>query len=302
MIAVVPVREGQLPAGADAAVMECDGRVLVIGSDVEGAAATLRASVSERWSCEAGPFAPAAWAGALARELADERQLVLPASPDGRDLAGRLAAAMGRPCHAWCTRISSTQVVLTRLDGAQAVTLEVDGPFVATLVPVRFPDDVPPAAMPPAARVVDLWPSSARDASVLRVDDADPAEVDLAESSRILAGGVGLGGSEEFSVLAEVAAALGASLGATRPVADRGVVGHERQIGTTGAMVDPDLYLAFGISGAVQHTAGLGHPERVVSVNLDASCPMMAMSDLAVVADAPATLRALAHRLAEASR
>ena len=62
-------------------------------------------------------------------------------------------------------------------------------------------------------------------------------------------------------------------------------------------MVDPVLYVAFGISGAVQHTAGLGHPERIISVNTDASCPMMAMADLAVVADAAATARALLERL-----
>ena len=94
-----------------------------------------------------------------------------------------------------------------------------------------------------------------------------------------------------------VAESLGASTGGTRVVTDWGWLPVSRQIGTTGVTVAPELYLAFGISGAVQHTAGLGNPAHVISVNLDASCPMMAMADLAVVADAPATLAALADRL-----
>ena len=86
-------------------------------------------------------------------------------------------------------------------------------------------------------------------------------------------------------------------MGATRVVTDRGWVGHERQIGTTGVVVDPQLYLAFAISGAVQHTSGLGQPDHVVSVNVDAHCPMMQLADLAVVADANAVLDELAVRL-----
>ena len=81
-------------------------------------------------------------------------------------------------------------------------------------------------------------------------------------------------------------------------VPDAGIVSHERQIGTTGVVVDPRLYLAFAISGAVQHTAGLGHPDHVISVNTDPHCPMMAMADLAIVADADATVSALSARMA----
>ena len=78
---------------------------------------------------------------------------------------------------------------------------------------------------------------------------------------------------------------------------DAGWVDVERQIGTTGAVVDPDLYVAVGISGALQHVSGLGHPRDVVAVNLDPSCPMMALADLAIVTDAPAFVAALERRL-----
>ena len=79
-------------------------------------------------------------------------------------------------------------------------------------------------------------------------------------------------------------------MGATRVITDRSWVHHDRQIGTTGVVVDPVLYLSFGVSGAVQHTSGLGHPDHIISVNTDPHCPMMAMSDLAIVADANETL------------
>ena len=281
-------------------VAEAGGRLLVVGEDVLAAADTLQAAVVQLWTCEAGAFAPAAWAGGLAVFLLDEPHVVLPGSPDGRDLAGRLAAALDRDCRAWCTEVRSDRTVSTRSGGVESVTVPVTGPFVATLVPRPVASKRAAGALPVAVQV-PLTASGFRDAMVVAVEDADPGEVDLAEAERIVAGGVGLGGEEEFGVLAAVAEALGAAVGATRPIADRGTVGPERQIGTTGAAVDPTLYLAFGISGAVQHTAGLGTPERIVSVNTDAACPMMSMADLAVVADAAATVRALARRLGAAT-
>ncbi len=86
-------------------------------------------------------------------------------------------------------------------------------------------------------------------------------------------------------------------MGATRVITDRSWVHHDRQIGTTGVVVDPELYLSFGVSGAVQHTSGLGHPDHIISVNTDPHCPMMMMSDLAIVADANETVSELLRLL-----
>ncbi len=124
--------------------------------------------------------------------------------------------------------------------------------------------------------------------------------MDLAEAERIVGGGAGLDGPRASSSWPTSPRALGASMGATRVITDRGWVEHQRQIGTTGVVVDPSLYVAFGISGAVQHTAGLGTPDHIVSVNTDPHCPMMQMADLAVVADANAVLDELAALLGEA--
>ena len=149
-------------------------------------------------------------------------------------------------------------------------------------------------------RDVELPAADALDAGVVAVLPADAATVDLAEAPRILGGGAGLDGPARFEQLAELGAAIGASVGATRVITDRGWVGHDRQIGTTGVVVDPQLYLAFGISGAVQHTSGLGAPAHVISVNTDGHCPMMQLADLAITADANATLDELVALLAPA--
>jgi len=132
---------------------------------------------------------------------------------------------------------------------------------------------------------------------VLDVAPPDVATMDLAEAPRIVGGGAGLDSAQRFAQLHRVASALNASMGATRVVTDRGWVHHDRQIGTTGVVVGPRLYLAFGISGAVQHTSGLGDPDHIVSVNTDPHCPMMQLADLALVADANAVLDALERRL-----
>jgi electron transfer flavoprotein alpha subunit len=135
------------------------------------------------------------------------------------------------------------------------------------------------------------------DADLIELVPPDPATVDLSEAARIAAGGAGLGGPEPFALLERVALALGASYGASRVAADAGWVPQDRFIGTTGVAVDPELYIAFGISGAVQHVSGLGQPAHVIAVNTDPSAPMMAMADLAIETDAVALLDELARRL-----
>ena len=147
-----------------------------------------------------------------------------------------------------------------------------------------------PSTQTTTLAVVDVVPSDRTDATIEQVLPPDAATIDLSEAGRIIGGGAGLDGPERFDQLAALGAAMRASVGATRVITDRGWVGHERQIGTTGVIVDPQLYIAFGISGAVQHTSGFGRPDHVVSINTDPYCPMMQLADLAVIADANAVL------------
>lgn len=296
MLGVICVRDGVLPSGAGEVAAECDGRVLVVGSGT--AEVDTRELGREIRGLELGPFAPARWARVLAPLLADESVVVLPSSPDGRDLAPRIAHALGRPLYAGAVEVSAERVTISRGAGLELHTFSVRGGAVATLQPgVRdttgTDHPVTTVSVDPTGDTASDTASEgdhAHDPEIVAVLPPDVATMDLGEAQRILGGGAGLDGAARFEQLARVAARLGASMGATRVVTDRSWVGHERQIGTTGVVVAPTLYLSFAVSGAVQHTSGLGHPEHVISVNLDPHCPMMQMSDLAVVSDANAVL------------
>lgn len=288
MLAVIVVRDGQLPVGADETTSECAGRALLIGSGTAAATTTLQHVAREITTMEVGDFRPATWATALSEHLADEPIVVLPASPDGRDLAPRLAAQLHRPLHAMAMSVSPTRIDLIRRRGSELQSFDPPASFVATLQPgVRGVDHI---GMSPTIRAIVAAMADRHDATVEQVLPPDAATIDLSEAERIVSGGAGLDDPRRFVQLAELGATMQASVGATRVITDRGWVGHERQIGTTGVIVSPKLYIAFGISGAVQHTTGLGRPEHIISVNTDPHCPMMQLADLAVVADANAVL------------
>jgi len=315
VLAVVVVRDGRLPVGAAEVVAEAAGRAVVVGTGAEEAARTLPGASRVRWA-ETGPgLRPGALAAALVPVVTDEVLVLLPASPDGRDLAPRLAAASGRPLvaralgatvgtgpdgeHRICARVG-------RVDDRMLVPVEVHGPAVVTLaVGGRSAGPAVTGAPDVSVEPLALGPlPAAADPELVELLAPDLHTMDLADATRVVAGGAGLvAGLDDtratavFGLLGRVAAGLGGSAGATRVATDAGWTGYERQIGTTGVTVDPDLYVALGVSGAAQHTGGIGAPRHVVSVNTDPSCPMTAMADLGLVTDAGALLAELARRL-----
>jgi electron transfer flavoprotein alpha subunit len=300
-VAIVPVREGELPLGGADVAWEAGqhGLALLVGTGCADAALALPAGLTV-WGWDAGPYAPGGWAGQLAPLLRTAGRILLPASPDGRDLAPRLAAELDRPLVAGVTELRAESALVPRWEGAALAEVAVDARAVVTRLPNT--SSVPlPAATGACYRELSFPPApvtpAVRDAQLTQLLPADPATVDLSEARRIIAGGAGLGGPAAFDLLARIAGALAASLGATRLVADLGWVDPARYIGTTGVSVDPDLYIALGISGAVQHLTGLGDPRHVIAANIDASCPMMARAELALVCDVPELLAALAARL-----
>ena len=134
VLAVIVVRDGQLPAGADEAVAEAGGAALVAGSGT-GKAADGLDTASRVWLLEVPSVAPAALASTLAQALAGVEMVLLPASPDGRDLAPRLAVILGRPLLAGAVRCAPGEVEVTRLDDRLSVRVGVDGPVLVTLRP-----------------------------------------------------------------------------------------------------------------------------------------------------------------------
>lgn len=275
---------------------EAGGRAWVIGEETSLASDQLTAEYI--WTAEVGPFSPARWASALTRAVHQEDVIILPASPDGRDLAPRLAHVLGRPLLARAILIRPDRVITLSMGTKLMYEVSPSAPFVATLEPgSRGTDPRARAGKPALVHELTLDLGDEPDPKVSEVLPPDPASMDLSEAQRILAAGAGLGSAEACELLGRVAVALGASVGATRVVTDAGWLPHYRQIGTTGVSVHPSIYIALGISGAVQHIGGIGEPAHIVAVNVDPSCPMMAMADLAIVSDAPSLLRALATRL-----
>jgi electron transfer flavoprotein alpha subunit len=183
-----------------------------------------------------------------------------------------------------------------RWSGQAVETLVPAQEFVATLqVGVRSIEEVQSEVVVTALQAPESF--AGNDAEVIDVLPPDAASIDLSEAPRIVCGGAGIQTSSSFHTLFDIAKALSASVGATRVITDRSWVEHQRQIGTTGVVVNPQLYIALGVSGAVQHTSGLGQPEHIVSINTDPHCPMMQLADLGIVSDANEVLPALLHAL-----
>lgn len=306
-VAIVPVRAGVLPAGAEEVVAEAGGCACVVGEDAETAAHALTGGLNVSW-WEAPGFRPGAWSRVLAAAYASYGRVLLPASADGRDLAPRIAARLRRPLLAEAIELGADVAVLPRDGDRRTEQVHLTGPVVLTIRPGtggRAISHLPPRSI----AELELGPETigeGHDAVTLEVTYPPPQAIDLAEARRVVAAGAGLlqpavrdarESAQLLDTMTRVAGALRAAVGGTRRVTDAGCLSESQQIGSAGVMVAPDLYVALGVSGATHHLVGTGDPNHLVAVNTDPSCPMMAAADLAVVADAAAVLRALARRL-----
>ena len=126
---------------------------------------------------------------------------------------------------------------------------------------------------------------SALERKVLEIMEAVGGKVDLTQAEIIVAGGRGLGSKEKFQLILDLAAALGAGVGASRPVTDGGWLPKEHQIGSSGQTVTPKLYIACGISGAIQHLVGMSNSSCIVAINKDPHAPIFRVADYGIVGD-----------------
>ena len=132
---------------------------------------------------------------------------------------------------------------------------------------------------------------------ILEVVKSDKKSVDLTEAKLIVSGGRGIGGPQGFDMIRDVADALGAEVGSSRACVDAGWIEKDRQVGQTGKTVRPDLYMACGISGAIQHVAGMEGSELVISINKNDTAPIFEVSDLGIVGDVKQILPKLADAI-----
>jgi electron transfer flavoprotein alpha subunit len=220
--------------------------------------------------------------------------LFIGASYIGRDLGPRVAGRLKTGLTADCTSLDIEEgtgnLLMTRpaFGGNLMATIECPNhrPQMSTVRPGVFSI---PAADEGRTGNVHLVETSLLEedirTKVIDVVKSLKDNVDLTESEIIVSGGRGVGNKEGFTLLSELAEALGGSIGGSRAVVDTGVVDKHRQVGQTGKTVRPKLYIACGISGAIQHLAGMMESEYIIAINKDGNAPIMHVADLAVVGD-----------------
>ncbi|MGH7458517.1 MAG: electron transfer flavoprotein subunit alpha/FixB family protein [Longimicrobiaceae bacterium] len=277
----------QLEAEVHAVVFGTPGvgeRAKVLGR--YGADKVLAAESASFELYRAGDFAH------LLVDLIQERgygTVVFPASALGKDLAPRLAARLGVPCVTECTglEVEGQAVVATRpvFAGKAFVRQELSSkPVVLSIRPNVFT----PRESPRDAALETVEPAVGQDqgARVTEVRAASGEKLDVAEAPVVVSGGRGLQNPDNFKLLEELADALGnAAVGASRAVVDAGWRPHADQVGQTGKTVAPTLYFAVGISGAIQHLAGMRTAKIVVAINKDADAPIFKVADYGIVGD-----------------
>jgi electron transfer flavoprotein alpha subunit len=211
------------------------------------------------------------------------------ATTAGKDLSARAAARCGAALFTDCTEVSLAGGVLRakRPVYSGKVVAEVE-----TKAPVRFvsirANVNPPAASGTGAEVVAVPAGVAADAIHGRVKEfvaTSGGKKDVAEADIIVSGGRSLKSGENFKILQDLADVLGAAVGASRAAVDAGYVPHSMQVGQTGKVVNPKLYVAVGISGAIQHLAGMRTSKVIVAINKDENAPIFQKSDYGVVGD-----------------
>ncbi|MEP6476041.1 MAG: electron transfer flavoprotein subunit alpha/FixB family protein [Actinomycetota bacterium] len=207
---------------------------------------------------------------------------------EARDVAGRLQARTGSTLMSNATEVLATDRARTEIfGGTKIVDVALEGPE-PTIVLVR-PHAVEAEPSGGSATVVPVAveiPDELRGVRVLERHAEAATGAKLEDARVVIAGGRGLGGPEPFAMLDELADVIGgAAVGASRAAVDAGWVPYSYQIGQTGRTVKPEVYLAVGVSGALQHVVGMKGATRIVAIDKDAESPMMKMADLGVVGD-----------------
>lgn len=234
-------------------------------------------------------YQPGPWAATVAAQGADGYAAVLLAATAlGKDLGPRLAARLDCPLAADVTAVdvNAGAITVSRpvYAGKAIYRLRIRAPLcVIALRPNNFmPTESGRAGTVEALAVVD-----APGARVTGVKEPERATLDVAEAGIVVAGGRGLKDSEQFKLLEELAEAFGgqATVGASRAVVDAGWRPHAEQVGQTGKTVSPNLYVAVGISGAIQHLAGMRTSKVIVAINKDKDAPIFKVADYGIVGD-----------------
>lgn len=298
-------RDGKLHRAsweALAAAQALDGggtvEALILGDNMANAAAELAggavAAVHTIASPALEPYTPSGYVAALEQAIAALKPdcVLLPHTYRTRDFAPKLAARLDRPLITDCTGVkpgSPATFIRQVFQGKLVAEVKAEGasPHFVTIQIGAFRADA--AKRGSAAAPVKPLPVQV-DTSLIKEKPEAPFQetkqaVDLSQAERIVAVGRGIKAQEHISLAEKLAAALGAQLAASRPICDSGWLPMERQVGSSGQTVAPKLYVALGISGAIQHVVGMKGARTIVAINKDADAPIFEIADYGIVGD-----------------
>lgn len=276
-------------------------------ADKAVAAAGPGAEVAHLALTDLDAYAPRAWAHALQQvaEAGAAAAVVAPGSERGNEVMAYLAAMTDLPLATNCVevdpgaggvwRLSRSRWAGSLLEDAELDPGAAGAPRLLTVALGAQPPG--PAPSPTEAAAVRAVATAADDADLrVRVDEVVAPGgdgVSLSDARVIVSGGRGVGGEEGFAVLEELAGLLDAAVGCSRVVTSEGWRPHRDQVGQTGTRVSPDLYIACGISGAIQHMVGCKGAKKILAINTDPEAPIMARADYSIVGDLHAVLPAV---------
>ena len=301
VISAAATRAAEMGGSAHALIHGGPGVVGSAGALGAYGAATIRVAEDEALA----EYSPTAYAGVIAEAVRSRgyEAVLFPATAQGKDLAPRVAALLDAPMASDVTRleVDAGELVAVRPVYAGKALARIrfqSTPSIMSLRPNSF--GVQKVA---AVGAVEVWSPTVSVDDGMRTVEFQAAEggaVDVSEASVIVSGGRGLKDAEHWNLLEDLRDALGpgTALGASRAVVDAGWRPHSEQVGQTGKTVAPGLYFAVGISGAIQHLAGMRTSQTIVAVNKDADAPIFGVADYGIVGDAFDVLPRLSEAIA----
>jgi len=281
------------------------GELVAFASDAAVADDAGRYGAKKLCVAPLGVYTTEAYAAALKQVIDDVQPavLLLGGSSNGRDLAPRIAARVNAGVASDVDRLEWTDGKLRArrpvYSGKAFATVEVTGtPAIATTRPNAFPPEETGGG---AAEVVNVnVPAIEAKSKLVETKTPEAGELSIAEADIIVSGGRGLKEAANFSVIRDLAHAIGGAVGASRATVDAGWIDHQHQVGQTGRVVSPNLYIAAGISGAIQHLAGMSSSKHIIAINKDPEAPIFRVADLGVVGDLFQIVPALTEEVKQA--